>query len=284
MTQKQTESPTLFRDYTEPVIVYHNRGETPFVKIPHLHSQYELCYNIFGAQSFFIAGKFYKCRPHDLFLIPKTQIHKLSAMQNVTYERCILNISPSVVEAINSNPLVTQPLTWLDKAGNGMPHRANLDEGQNIEFLRLCESWAKEKDSLKKTAILLCLLSICHDAFLNVEDTGEDDYIPETLSDKAIALIERDFNNITPEQISKALFVSEDYLCRIFHDETGVGIGKYITLRKLAEAKKLLFLGKSVKEACNLCGFGDYSSFIRTFKRTEGYPPGKLENLSAPLG
>ena len=53
--------------------------------------------------------------------------------------------------------------------------------------------------------------------------------------------------------------------------------------RKIAEAKKYLYLGISVKEACFLSGFSDYSNFIRTFKNVEGCSPGKFDSLSKPL-
>jgi len=282
-SERLPENETIFRDYAEKVIVYHNCGETPFVKIPHLHSQYELCYNIFGAESFFISGKFYACRPHDLFLIPKTQIHKLSAMQNVTYERCIINISPEVVDWFNSCPILSGTLSWMDKVGVEIPHRAALSDRQNIEFLRLCEEWNASQNGLSHVSVLAKLLSICGDAFAGTAPDSDGALMPKMWSDRVIAIIEKDFCGVTTADIAKSLFASEDYLCRIFRSETGISIGKYITLRRIAEAKRLLFNGLSVKEAYGRCGFGDYSSFIRAFKRIEGYPPGKLENLSAPI-
>ena len=47
------EKISLYRDAPSPVIVYHNKNERPHVDVPHLHSQYEIYYNIDGAKGFF---------------------------------------------------------------------------------------------------------------------------------------------------------------------------------------------------------------------------------------
>jgi AraC-like DNA-binding protein len=100
---------------------------------------------------------------------------------------------------------------------------------------------------------------------------------PESWSDKALGYIEKNFRKITVLGIASSLYVNEDYLNKVFKSETGITLNNYIILRKLAEAKKLLYLGHSVKETCVLSGFNDYANFIRTFKRIEGCSPGSFE-------
>ncbi|MFR8976128.1 MAG: helix-turn-helix domain-containing protein, partial [Eubacteriales bacterium] len=69
----------------------------------------------------------------------------------------------------------------------------------------------------------------------------------------------------------------------LFKEEFGLTPENYLIVRKIAEAKKYLYMGASVKEACFLSGFHNYSNFIRTFKNFEGYSPGNLEKLTDPL-
>jgi AraC-like DNA-binding protein len=40
-------------------------------------------------------------------------------------------------------------------------------------------------------------------------------------------------------------------------------------------ARELLRENKQITEVCNLCGFGDYSNFIRAFKKEFGMSPKK---------
>ena len=119
-----------------------------------------------------------------------------------------------------------------------------------------------------------------------LENAKEEELLEnENLSytDLAIREIEKSFKDATVSGIASTLYINEDYITRLFKEETGLTLKNYITARKIAEAKKHLFLGESVKNACFLSGFKNYSNFIRTFKKYEGYPPGKLDNLTKPL-
>ena len=57
----------------------------------------------------------------------------------------------------------------------------------------------------------------------------------------------------------------------------GTTATKYITSKRITEAKKHLLEGKSVTDAAFLCGFNDYANFIRLFKIAVGIPLGKYK-------
>lgn len=99
----------------------------------------------------------------------------------------------------------------------------------------------------------------------------------------ALLVIEENFRDIKGSDIAKKLFISNSHFSKLFAAECGVTPLNYLLLRKIAEAKKYLYMGISVKEACLLSGFSDYSNFIRTFKNIEGCSPGSFEALSKPL-
>ena len=101
--------------------------------------------------------------------------------------------------------------------------------------------------------------------------------------EKALLLIEENFQHIKISEISKKLFISEGYFAKLFKSKCGITPANYLLLRKIAEAKKYLYMGISVKEACFMSGFSDYSNFIRTFKNIEGCSPGNFEQLSKPF-
>jgi AraC-like DNA-binding protein len=52
-------------------------------------------------------------------------------------------------------------------------------------------------------------------------------------------------------------------------------VAKYITSRRITEAKKLLSNGKNVTDTAIMCGFEDYANFIHVFKKHVGVTPGK---------
>ena len=143
------------------------------------------------------------------------------------------------------------------------------------------ERYTGEQDELKKFAVLLEILAFAGSFFKTAQKT--DSITPNTIVGRALLLIEEDFKNIKIAEIAERLYINSAYLSKIFKDECGITLSKYLILRKLAEAKKYLYMGISVKEACSLSGFNIYSNFIRTFKKIEGTSPGNSSGLFAPF-
>lgn len=275
---------SLYRDYDSPVIVCHHRKEDSFITVPHLHSQYEIYYNISGGRSFFINNSFYLCEPHSVFLIPNTHIHKVTTDKNAPYERCIINIDKEITDKIATLPnMKNLGIDFLYAPENGGTHKILLTETEHNTFLKLIDSYIETSESeLSKLIKLLEILKFIEKRYN--PDKKSETSAPIVFSDKVIATIEENpTNQYSLNKIASMLYVSENYLCTKFKAETGITVNNYLVLRKFAEAKKLLHQGYSVKEACFNAGFSNYASFIRTFKEKEGISPGKLKSLSPPL-
>jgi AraC-like DNA-binding protein len=84
--------------------------------------------------------------------------------------------------------------------------------------------------------------------------------------------------NIT--DLSAHFHLSSSYLRRIFKTETGTTINKYIVAQRISLAKSLLTEGYSVADACDKCGFRDYSNFLKTFTKLVGISPKKYAQFS----
>ena len=86
---------------------------------------------------------------------------------------------------------------------------------------------------------------------------------------------------ITLADIAGYSFVSVSYLCTLFKKTFGTTIIKYITSKRISEAKKLLNSGKSISDTAAECGFNDYANFMRTFKKAVGVSPKKYTDKKA---
>ncbi len=87
--------------------------------------------------------------------------------------------------------------------------------------------------------------------------TAVKDYIEENLS-----------GDLSIETLCGEFKISRTKLYNIFKDELKIGISKYIMLRRLHHAKKLLKITDlSVNEISNRVGFSDYNYFSRVFKK-----------------
>jgi len=80
-------------------------------------------------------------------------------------------------------------------------------------------------------------------------------------------------NNLTPNQLSKQVFISESRLRYLFKKEMGVSISKFIRWKKLRTAGINIRNGMNFIEACYSSGFYDPAHFNRVFKEMLGVNP-----------
>lgn len=236
--------------------------------IPHIHSYYEIYYNISGAGGFMANGNFYRCRQKDLILIPALSVHKVILRKNLPYNRCIINVDSEV--------FLSSILHMSIKNRQTAPPRVNLTENEHSEFMKLAGDYDKASSDAKKDELFSEISAFLKNAFINPHETEimDEKYISYT--DKIIKIIENDFRDTSVNAIAAKIFASPDHINRVFKEETGTTVKQYLIMRRLAEAQKYLYLGKSVKEACFMSGFNDYSNFCRTFKKYKGYSPGNF--------
>ena len=75
------------------------------------------------------------------------------------------------------------------------------------------------------------------------------------------------------EQLAASFYVSKYYLSHLFSKKTGISLFRYLTQKRLMEARQLLARGVPPSEVCQRCGFGDYANFYRAFKEQFGQSP-----------
>ena len=272
------EKASLYDSTFPDVVAYHRRVALGRIRVPHLHNRYELYYNIVGATGFIVDKKVYPCFGRDLFIVPKGKVHKAIVAAGAEYERCVISIDSKIVDYINSMPGTSQNLAWLDCVGDTVTSRVTLTEAQHEALLSFVNSYNSATGELSRFARLLEFLDRTGEIFKSADIS--ETITPDSVAIRALITIENSFQTAKISDIADALYINGGHLGKVFKNELGVSISDYLILRRIAEAKKYLYMGLSVKEACHLSGFGNYSNFIRTFKKVEGYPPGKFEILA----
>ncbi len=276
---------SIYRGYKEPVVVAHRFGEQPYISVPHLHSSLEIYYNIKGCRSFLVNNRFYRCEPNDMFLVPCLQIHKALLNDEKSYERCIISISSELIDKINDMPnMKGKPFDILFSPKCADSYKTHLSESEHEKFVKLIGAYNEnDNDDADRFIILLKILQFIRKKY-EADVSIEKNFLPETVADEILWFVEENFKKpISVAEISKRMALSDAQLYRLFKKETGMTVKEYITMRRIAEAKKLLKLGFSVKEACFKSGFNDYPNFIKAFKKAEGYSPTKMEELNSPI-
>ena len=272
-----TDSQGHFDNLTEYVTINESKGNSVYA-FPHIHNHYEVYYNISGAKGYMVNGISYKCSERDLIIIPKLQAHKVIVENGCEkYERCNIYIDKKLLSVLEIMSSSKEELKWLVHEDK-IPRKTTLSEEHHNEIMLLLKKYKEKNSREKKLGVLAEILVFLRKRFT---ETNIANYMDETdisHTDKIIMIIEKGFHNLNVSDVAELAHYNSDHLNRVFKSEMGVTVKHYLLLRKLAEAQKYLCMGKSVKEACNLSGFNNYSNFLRTFKKYMGYTPGELGN------
>ena len=107
-------------------------------------------------------------------------------------------------------------------------------------------------------------------------DRARRDYVEDTKT-----LLQRRFRErLRLADIGRALHVSTFHLCRVFKEETGVPIHKYLNRLRLRHALEVLLAGEEdlTRLALSL-GFASHSHFTNAFRKELGIPPREVRCL-----
>ena len=100
----------------------------------------------------------------------------------------------------------------------------------------------------------------------------------------AKALLQRRFRErLRLDDIARALYVSTCHLCRLFKEETGVPIHRYLNQLRLQQALEDLAGGEAdLTDLALGLGFSSHSHFTAVFRREFGVPPSQVRRLGSP--
>ncbi len=252
----------------------------------HIHDCYEIYFSISGGKQFLIDNRMYEFEPGDIFFINQFESHYLSKIDRMTHERIVVSIYPDYLKKLSTSE------TDLDRCfscrDTTFGHKISLSAEERQRFTyyihKLSEYKGFGQDIMDQAAFLELM------TYLNRIFISRCVQMPETEQkakanksgthhsqiDEILSYINQHLSeNMTIPILASQFYLSSSYLCKIFKDATGTTINRYITARRISRAKILLAEGHSVAETSMLCGFGDYSNFLKSFTKIVGISPKK---------
>ena len=260
--------------------IYYSEERNPNPDI-HIHDCCEVFFCISGGKNFLIGGQLYDVHDNDLFVINQYEAHKITYDHSRNFLRYVFQISPDFVRACSTARTDLSKCFYPHK--HGFDHRVHLsdeDAERLKQRLELLSADGGYGDDILKRGIMVEILVEINRAIL-AREGGESLASSHGAVMMAIDYINNNFGQqLTLDMVARSAYLSVNQLCRIFTEHCGTTVAKYITSKRITEAKKMLTAGRSVTETAMLCGFGDYSGFIRVFKKNVGMTPGKYRSLS----
>lgn len=266
-----------------PDFEYFHYADRPQVEVEyHNHDFYEVFFLLAGKVVYYIEGKAYNLKPGDIILVNHKELHKPVIEEGSPYERIVVWLNPEYVKSLNkgdANLCMCFEETLRKKYNLLRPnadHSRNLRQSvSNLEKVYNRQGYG---DAILKSVFITELVVYLNKAFL---DTDNDEIELDIEYDEKISSILEYINgnlngDLSLDTISSRFFLSKFYLVREFRKHAGYTIHGYILQKRLIMAKELLRENRPVTEVCNECGFGNYSNFIRAFKKNFGISPGRF--------
>lgn len=252
----------------------------------HIHDCYEVYFSISGGKQFLIDNRVYEIAAGDIFVINQFESHYLSSVDQTNHVRIVLSIYPEYLKRFSTEKTdLTYCFTYRDPI---FGHKLALRENERRQFMyfihMLAEKHSFGQDALDQ-AFFLQLMTFLNHTFISRQTKAPSldwNEAHNTLRhhysriDEILAYIDQHLvEDLSITVLASHFYLNSSYLSKIFKEITGTTINRYIVAKRVARAKALLSEGRSVAETCLLCGFGDYSNFLRSFTKIVGMTPKK---------
>ncbi|MCR1974652.1 AraC family transcriptional regulator [Clostridium sporogenes] len=245
----------------------------------HYHDFNKIIVFISGNVSYLIEGKAYKLKPWDILFVSSNDLHKVIINNDEPYERIIIWVNSKFLEMHNKNN--SNLLTCFQLSSKLKINLFRMEE-HNISLIKhtlfSLESATKDKEFgniVLKNSLFIQLMVYLNRLFMNnTNHIEKNDIEYDKQIEEIINYIKENLQkNLSIDTLSSKFFINKYYLMHKFKSQTGYTLHKYIQQKRLAFSKSLIIKGHKITEIYLKCGFGDYSSFIRAFKKAYGVSP-----------
>ena len=258
----------LYDDFRMFHIMDHCEREQAF----HYHDFYKILIFISGNVSYNIEGKSYKLSPYDIVLVSKGDIHKPEYVAGEPYERVIFFISEEYLERHKGEDFnLANCFEEAKKSGSDVlrfPAMVNTMLMEQVGKLEKNGAENRYAGKLYANALFMELLVLLNRACLEEADCfSRNVHYNQKMIDIIRYINEHLNEELAIDSLSERFYISKYHMMRQFKEETGYTIHNYITEKRVQMATQLIQSGMSATKACFECGFKDYSTFSRAYKK-----------------
>lgn len=259
--------------------VFHLIDENPFDVDFHYHDFHKIIIILKGNLSYSVEGRTYNLRTNDMIFVSAGEVHRPILHDHSPYERIIIYISKEYLASYKTDD-VDLGLCFSTVSKNGahvlrIPGFSTSKLGQIIRDLEASFDSNEYANELYHNILFVEFLIQLNRIIIQ----NQAAYISNTSTNpKMLNIIDYINSHLTEDLsidiLSDKFFLSRYYLMHTFKEETGYSIGNYISTKRLLLAKELISNGTTITEACFACGFHNYSTFLRAYKKQFHTVPG----------
>ena len=279
MEQNYVQRGYLHEDFR----LFHLRGAMEESVDWHYHTFHKIIEFLGGESGYGVEGKQYLLQPGDLVLVPQGCIHRPEAEPNAPYERRILYLSPEFLRRAGGSCDLAACFDRAREEFRFVVHPADGTGGGQLAALE----HAEREDAFGRELLAQSLL---FQFLIGLNRAMADDllqYAKPAAYDRKIESILRYLSEHLTEPVSiddlaARFFVSKYHMMRQFRAQTGYTIHGYLTDKRLMFARAMIAAGTPVLQASEESGFGDYSAFLRAYRKQFGAAPNQEKRANTP--
>ena len=253
-----------------------DKGMTPIGF--HFHDFHKILLLMKGNVSYCVEGRTYDLQADDIVFVPAGEVHRPVLHDTAIYERIIIYISKDYLNTYRTDnyDLVQCLIEAHQKQSHVLrvPAFGTTKLGQIVRELEQSLDSNEYANELYHNLLFLEFMIqlnrvAIHDGIEYLSNSSSNkkmidviDYLNEHLTD-----------DLSIDFLAETFYLSRYHLMHAFKEETGYTIGNYLSTKRLLLARDRIRQGEPITNVCYECGFRNYSTFSRAYKKNFGCSP-----------
>lgn len=244
----------------------------------HSHDFYEVYFFIAGDVSAYIEQYAYRLHPCDVVIFPPGVMHRAFFHNTEAYyERMLIYITRSALRLMGDEDCSL--LDTIDRCIARRQFRFSLSE-DNFQYCKhaihemiegAIDGVPPYQGLINRCKMNLLMALLCK--WFGETEQEQVARAPNRIAAVIAYINEHLCEALSLDTLSSRFFISKYHLMREFKSYTNRTIYQYILSKRINQAKLMLHGGGGPVDVCQRCGFGDYSSFYRAFRKETGISP-----------
>jgi AraC-like DNA-binding protein len=268
----------IFNDF--PVLLYYNLDSVAPYPGFQSHNGVEMYYIENGTGSYWVSDRPYPLQSGSLMIIRPYTLHKV--IQTEVDRILCRNVLMWKEEFLRTNWNGSLEFC-LDLMPSDCCH-VQFDSAQQKRVSMIYSTIQQELLDKKNgyadvlNSLIKQLLILAYRVY-EQQEQGADNAVPGSIIPDEISYLVQyigaNFHQeLSLKKLSGLIHMNPTYTSSLFHKYTGTTINKFISIKRIHHAKKLLReTNLSVTDIAYQCGFNNHSYFIKMFKRMEAASP-----------
>ncbi|WP_200834867.1 AraC family transcriptional regulator [Phyllobacterium salinisoli] len=238
---------------------------------PHRHDTYAIGYTLNGVQSFDYRGVKVDSTAGKVIVIHPDEVHNGHSGLETGFRYRMLYIEPFMIRDA------------LGERAGSLPFVRDVAADDPRLLVALRPAFAALDNGLEGLEMDQIVVAIA-DALLARDPTAgkrSSSAISSIAVERARQFLNENFGRtVASGQLEEITGLDRYALARHFRQQLGTSPYRYLTMRRLDHAKRVMRQGAALAEAALSSGFADQSHMTRQFKQAYGMPPGRWRTIN----